>query len=962
MNSPVFAITRKELKAYFGSPMAAIFIGVFLLVTLFSFFWLETFYARNIADIRPLFRWMPLLLIFLVAALTMRQWSEEQKMGTMEILLTLPVRLRDLVLGKFLAVLALVALALILTLGLPVSVSFMGDMDWGPVIGGYLGALLMASAYIAIGLFISSRTDNQIIALILSVLVCGFFYLVGSSGITNFMGNEMGEFFRAIGTGSRFLSIERGVLDLRDLVYYLSLSTLFLLFNVVSLDHKRWSAGKNTARYRHQILIGIALVGVNLLAFNVWLATVHSARLDMTEHREYSISAPTRDLLSSLQEPLLLRGYFSEKTHPLLAPLVPRIRDMMSEYRIASNGRVQVEFVDPKNDEELEAEANQQYGIKPVPFQVSGRYEASVVNSYFNILVRYGDQFVTLGFDDLIEIQRRKDGQLDVGLRNLEYDLTKSIKKVVYGFQSLGAVFDTIDSKLTLTAVVTPQLLPPALANLPEQISKVAAKLQDESGGKLDYVVIDPDDAKSGMTRDAINKKYGIQPLALSLFVKEPFYLHLLLNNGKTTERIFLAGDMGEAEIRKEIEAAIKRSSAGFLKTIGLWVPHEQAQPMFQAGRSPGNYTLFQETLKENFNLREVDLTSGRVGGDIDVLLLVAPDHMRDMERLAVDQYLMMGGSVIVLSGNYVLDLKPYSQTLGLKKIENGLGEMLKQYGVTLGDGLIMDVQNEPFPVPVTRDLGGFVVQEIQQINYPFFVDVRQDGMDNQSPAVANLPAVTMNWVSPVLVNEKNGENWKVETLLQSSPDSWLHTGTDIQPDFKLYPRHGFAMGDIIGRQPLAVAVQGSFTSFFSGKPDPRNMDGQEEDLKNPQKKSDSQAPAAPIIKKSPSTARLIVVGSSEFINDTVIGLSRAMGQDRSLNSLQFLQNLVDWSVEDESLLSIRSRGTHARILRSMSRGEQAFWEWFNYAFALLALLGVSLYGIYRRKREKPLILDQTVL
>ncbi|HSR36115.1 MAG TPA: ABC transporter permease subunit, partial [Desulfurivibrionaceae bacterium] len=125
------AVAKKELKAYFGSPMAAIFIGAFLLASLYSFFWQETFFARSLADIRPLFRWMPLLMIFLAAALTMRQWSEEQRMGTLEVLLTLPVRLGHLVAGKFLAVLALIGLALAFTLGLPLTVSVMGNLDWG---------------------------------------------------------------------------------------------------------------------------------------------------------------------------------------------------------------------------------------------------------------------------------------------------------------------------------------------------------------------------------------------------------------------------------------------------------------------------------------------------------------------------------------------------------------------------------------------------------------------------------------------------------------------------------------------------------------------------------------------------------------------------------------------------------------------------------------------------------------
>ncbi|MCB0141623.1 MAG: ABC transporter permease, partial [Caldilineaceae bacterium] len=156
----ILAITRKELSSYFGSPMALIFIGAFLAATLFTFFWIDTFFARGIADVRPLFRWMPLLILFLVSALTMRQWSEEQQTGTLEILLTLPVRAWQLVLGKFLAVMVLVAITLALTLFLPISVANMGDRAWGPVIGGYLAALLLAAAYTAIGLSISSRTTN----------------------------------------------------------------------------------------------------------------------------------------------------------------------------------------------------------------------------------------------------------------------------------------------------------------------------------------------------------------------------------------------------------------------------------------------------------------------------------------------------------------------------------------------------------------------------------------------------------------------------------------------------------------------------------------------------------------------------------------------------------------------------------------------------------------------------------
>ena len=970
----MLSITKKELAAYFGSPMAGIFIGAFLVSALFSFFWVETFFARNIADIRPLFRWMPLLMIFLVSALTMRQWSEEQKMGTLEILLTLPVRLSQLVIGKFLAVLILVSVALGLTLGLPLTVSMMGNIDWGPVAGGYLGAILMASSYIAIGLFVSSRTDNQIIALIVTVLLSGCFYLVGSSGITGFVGNDTGEFLRAFGTGSRFASIERGVLDLRDILFYGSLSIFFLTLNVYSLDRKRWSSGPITAAYRRNIMLAVALICANLAAANIWFNPIHTLRADLTENREYSISGSTKDLISNLTEPLILRGYFSKKTHPLLAPLVPRIKDLMEEYGVASGGRVEVSFVDPKFDEELEAEANQQFGIKPVPFQVAGRYEASVVSSYFNILIKYGDQYVTLGFNDLIEIKHRKDGQLDVGLRNLEYDLTKSIKKVVYGFQSMASVLMDLKSDIKITAVLTPGSMPEPVIEMPERINKVVADLQKESAGRLGYEIINPDEP-GGWNREQVNRQFGIEPLRVFFFSSESFYLHLFVVKDDNVERVHLSGDMSEADIRTEIEGVIKRTSSGFLKTVGLWTPKtmpRQMNPMMPPRQPADSYQLIRRVLSENYNLKEVDLSSGRVPGNVDVLLLIAPQDMDDLDRFAVDQHLMRGNSVVAMSGNYVLDLTPYSESLKIKKTTSGINEIFAHYGITIEDGLVMDKQNEPFPIPVSRDLGGIVIQEIRRMDYPFFVDVRSDGMDQENPVVSGLSAVTMNWVSPLVIDPKKNEGRKLITLLKSSPNSWIHTGTDIEPDFNRYAS-GFPDGDSLSGRTLAVSIQGSFQSFFDGKPDPRLVKDEEDikeaddeiseledaDLEAEEESEEEQdLPPEPVITKSPQSARMVIAGSSEYLNDTVISISQSLGEDRFLNGLEFLQNAIDWSVEDEELLLIRSRGSHARLLYPMTRHEQTFWEWLNYGIALFALLIITAYGILSRKQEQPMGLE----
>ena len=277
----VVAIARKELQGYFGSPMALIFVGTFLAITLFSFFWVETFFARGIADVRPLFRWMPVLMIFLVAALTMRQWSEEQRSGTLELLMTLPVQRAQLVLGKFVAVLGLVAISLGLTLFLPITVAFLGNLDWGPVLGGYLAALLLAGAYAAIGLLVSSRTDNQIVALISTALLCGTLYLLGSGGLATFVGQTVGDLLRALAPGSRFESIQRGVVDLRDLLYYLTLCASFLTLNVLSLSSKSWSHGAATAVQRRSTTLTSLLLVANLVLANAWAYPLRGLRLDL---------------------------------------------------------------------------------------------------------------------------------------------------------------------------------------------------------------------------------------------------------------------------------------------------------------------------------------------------------------------------------------------------------------------------------------------------------------------------------------------------------------------------------------------------------------------------------------------------------------------------------------------------------------------------------------------------------
>ncbi|MBC7239852.1 MAG: Gldg family protein, partial [Chloroflexi bacterium] len=198
--------------------------------------------------------------------------------------------------------------------------------------------------------------------------------------------------------------------------------------------------------------------------------------------------------------------------------------------------KVQVEILDPATDPEKENEANQVYGIRPTPFQVTGRYETAIVNAYFDILIRYGDQSATLGFRDLIEVKERPDGTVDVGLRNLEYDLTSAIKKTVYGFQSVDTALASFEAPAELTFFVTPNALPSTMAEALEAVRRVAQEIAAKAPDKLVYREVDPTAPSSGMTPQQLAEEYGIQPFAASLFSDQTYYFHLILKAPQKTQ------------------------------------------------------------------------------------------------------------------------------------------------------------------------------------------------------------------------------------------------------------------------------------------------------------------------------------------------------------------------------------------------------------------------------------------
>lgn len=234
--SAILALTKKELKVYFNSSIAYIFIIVFLVVS--GWFFFKGFFIINQASQRSFFGLLPWLFLFLIPAVTMRLWSEEKKMGTLETLMTLPVTETQIVIGKFIASFLFLLFTLVLSGILTLILTYLGEPDLGVILTSYIGALFMGSAYLAIGLWVSSFTENQIIAFIIAIAVSFAMLIVGESIVTMALPQSIVPAVQYLGLATHFNSITRGVIDSRDVIYYLSVIGFFLYLNVLNIQRR----------------------------------------------------------------------------------------------------------------------------------------------------------------------------------------------------------------------------------------------------------------------------------------------------------------------------------------------------------------------------------------------------------------------------------------------------------------------------------------------------------------------------------------------------------------------------------------------------------------------------------------------------------------------------------------------------------------------------------------------------
>jgi ABC-2 type transport system permease protein len=240
--SQIIPLFKREFLGYFRSPVAYVFLVVFLLASVGLAFFLSGFYKANVASMDSYFFWHPWLFLFLVPAAGMRLWSEEKRSGTIELLFTLPITTLEGVLGKFLAAWAFLALAVLLSFPMTLTLAYLGDPDWGVIVNSYLGSILMAGTYLGVCSFMSALTKNQVVSFVLSVLVCFVLTMLGYSVFTDFLSGYLHlpvplvDVISNFGFTTHFDAFTKGIIDPKDVVFFLSLTGFTLFLNVVVLE------------------------------------------------------------------------------------------------------------------------------------------------------------------------------------------------------------------------------------------------------------------------------------------------------------------------------------------------------------------------------------------------------------------------------------------------------------------------------------------------------------------------------------------------------------------------------------------------------------------------------------------------------------------------------------------------------------------------------------------------------
>ena len=411
-----WALAKRDLLLYFSSPTGYVFITLFIFLSAAAAFWQDQFFLRNLANLDQLNALLPLLLLFFIPALTMSVWSEEKKLGTDELLLTLPASDLEIVLGKYLAPLVVYEASLFLAVSYVVVLFYLGSPDLGLMFSNYLGYWFVGAALISVGMLASLLTRNATIAFIIGALFCGALILT-TSGAGAFSVN-LERLLRPFAMETHFQDFAKGILSLTAVFYFVAVTAFFLYLNVLVLSRRHWpNRADRYPLWAHHTVRAIAIVAI-LISTGTVLARGNSLRLDVTAERLHTLSDETRKLIAALpsDRPVFIQAYISPNVSEPFVQTRSNLISILEEIDSLAGPRVEVLIEDTNPFTDASRDARETFGIVPRGYRDIGSARAEVAQMFLGIAFTCGAEEQVIGF-------------LDRGLP-AEYEIMRSIRVV----------------------------------------------------------------------------------------------------------------------------------------------------------------------------------------------------------------------------------------------------------------------------------------------------------------------------------------------------------------------------------------------------------------------------------------------------------------------------------------------------------------------------------------------------
>ena len=897
---------KRELGAYFSNPAAYIVTGLFLIFSGILFF--STFFLNGRAELRNFFSLLPLLLSLFVPALTMRLFSEELRSGSFETLMTLPVTEAQVVLGKFLAAFLTSACMILPSLFYVVTALVFGKPDFGPIVGGYAGALFLCAAFSAIGIFASGMTKNQIIAFFTALAICFVLTLLGALVI--FLPAPLVKFFSWLSASSHFQSISRGIVDSRDILYFASATIIFILLTI-----KRFSINWKKENSLDLFLAILILALANLAGSRGFF------RIDLTSQKLYSLSSASKELARSLQEPLNVNVFFSSDLPAPYNNVDQYLRDLLLEYKNAGNKNFNYKFFD-MNKKESE-EAARSYGLNQTQVQKVETTEVSAKAVWMSLAIVYGDSVKT--FDSLNSSA------------GLEYNLTTAMSKMISASDALAA----LDTGLNLTLYPAKELEGFGIAGLDKiegRVKNAAEELNKKFNGKINFLV------KNASGQEALDaaEKFGVQSVNFDdpeTQEQKTTALGLVLElNGDfrniplKLQNFFgwrLAGLEGLSDnISSSIESLLSKSVE-----LAYITGHDELS-LYGNPYAQNQLTSekFRSVLSDIYSFKEINLKEDDIPLNIKCAIVNGPKTaFSDKELRKLDQFIMKGGNVLFCL-DPLIESGDGNSMPSYTKPETGLEKILSACGLVPGANYIMDeksyVQN--------RGRG-----DAAKMNWAPLLGQKQ--LDRKNPITKYIPEMIFLQNGSIDIEGalKNPEA-KTTVLARSSEKSWT-----VSENIILYPGYIFPPDDKekFHENNLAVLVEGKFNSAFAGIPEiQEEADNEKEVEKGAQTDAIS---AKESLDKSVQKSKIIFINSSQVTTQQLIDEREPMSY--------FIRNCVDYLNGEEDYCEMRTKGVAGNLLDIKNPALATFFKLFNqFGLALLtALAGLLAWRLREVRRNE---------